>query len=76
MLSVYETFHQMVKHGRQINQILQDLTGLKIKISMKASETENQFETAFQQPKSGLPKKLVLTSVFGTCGRYNEGMKG
>jgi len=24
---------------------------------MKASKTENQFETGFQQPKIGLPKK-------------------
>src|SRR6218665_1319994 len=28
---------------------------------MKASNTENRFETGFQQTKTGLPKKLVLT---------------
>ena len=30
MLSVYKTFHQMVKYGRQKNQLLQDLTELDI----------------------------------------------
>jgi len=29
MLSVYKSFHQMVKYGHQRNHILQDLTGLK-----------------------------------------------
>jgi len=30
MLSVYESFHQMVKYGQQRNHIFQDLTGLDI----------------------------------------------
>ena len=30
---------------------------------MKASKTENRFETSFQQAKTGLPKKPVLTSL-------------
>jgi len=30
---------------------------------MKASKTENRFETGFHQPKTGLPKELVLTSL-------------
>jgi len=30
MLSVYESFHQMVKYGRQRNHVLQDLMGLEI----------------------------------------------
>jgi len=29
-LSVYKTFHQMVKYGHQKNQLLQDLTELDI----------------------------------------------
>jgi len=56
MLSVYESFHQTVKYGWQRNHILQDLTGLEIKISMKASQTEDWFQTSFQQPKSSLKK--------------------
>jgi len=55
MLSVYKSFQQTVKYGRQRNHILQDLNGLEIKISMKASKTENWFETGFQQPKIDLP---------------------
>src|SRR6218665_1049233 len=53
-LSVYKSFHQPVKYGRQRNHILQDSTGLEISISMKASKTKNRFRTGFQQPKSGL----------------------
>ena len=34
---------------------------------MKASKTENRFETEFQQPKTGLPNKLVLTSLERTA---------
>ena len=30
MLSVYKSFHQMVKYGRQRNHILQNLTGVEI----------------------------------------------
>ena len=30
---------------------------------MKVSKTENRFETGFQQPKTGFPKKTVLTSL-------------
>ena len=30
LLCVYNSFHQMVKYGRLINHILQDLTGLEI----------------------------------------------
>ena len=56
MLSVYKSWHQTVKYGHQRNHILQDLTGLEIKISMKARKTENRFVSAFQQPKTGLPK--------------------
>jgi len=29
---------------------------------MKASKTENRFQTGFQQPKAGLPIKPVLIS--------------
>jgi len=29
---------------------------------MKVSKTENRFKSGFQQPKTGLPKKPVLTS--------------
>jgi len=43
MLSVCKSFHQMVKYCRQRNHILQDLTGLKIYISVKASKTKNRF---------------------------------
>src|SRR6218665_1046113 len=56
MLSVYKSY-QMVKYGRQRNQILPDLTGLEIQVSMKASKIENRFKTRFQQPKSSFPKK-------------------
>ena len=45
MLSVYKSFHQMVKYGRQRNHILQDLTELEISISLKASKNENPFST-------------------------------
>jgi len=31
---------------------------------MKVSKTENRFQTGFQQPKTGLPKNPVLTSLF------------
>jgi len=30
---------------------------------MKVTKTEIRFKTGFQQPKTGLPKKPVLTSV-------------
>src|SRR6218665_3360589 len=30
---------------------------------MKVSKTENRFKTCFQQPKTGFPKKPVLTSL-------------
>ena len=56
MLIVYKTSHQMVKYGLQRYHILQDLIGLEIEISMKASKTENRFQTGFQQPKTGLHK--------------------
>jgi len=49
MLSVYKSCHQPIKYGQQRNHILQDLTGLEIKISMKASKTKNWFQTGFQQ---------------------------
>jgi len=52
MLSFYKHFHQTVKYGCQRNHILQDLTGLEIRISMKTSKTENRFA-----------KKTVLTSL-------------
>ena len=42
MFSVYDSFHLIVKYGRQRNPMLQDLTGLEILISMKSSETENR----------------------------------
>ena len=41
MLSDYKCFHQTVTYGRQGTHILQDLTGLEILISTKASKTEN-----------------------------------
>ena len=53
MLSVWKSYHQMVKYGQQRNQILQDLNGHEIQISMKASKNEKRFETGYQQPKSG-----------------------
>jgi len=37
-------FHQTVKFDRQRNYIVQDLTGLEIEISMKASKAKNQFD--------------------------------
>ena len=40
-LSVYKSYHQMIKYGQQRNHILQDLTGLEIQISVKASKSEN-----------------------------------
>ena len=58
-----ESFHQKAKCGPQRDHILQDLIGLEISISMKASKTENRFQTSFQQPKSGLQKEPELTSV-------------
>jgi len=51
MLGIYKSFRQTFKYGRQGNHILQDFTGLEILISMKASKTENRFQTGFQQPK-------------------------
>src|SRR6218665_1105552 len=63
MLSVYKSYHQTVKYGKQRNCILQDLTRLEIQISKKVSKTENLFETVFQQPKSGLQKEPILTSL-------------
>ena len=35
---------------------------------MKVTKTEIRFKTGFQQPKTGLPKKSVLTSLFRTQG--------
>jgi len=58
MLSVYKSFLQMVKYGQQRNHTLQDLTGLENKIYLKASKTENRFQTGFQQPKFGLQKPV------------------
>ena len=62
MLSVYKSFHEMVKYGCQRNQILQDLTGLETEISMKAGKSENRFETSFQKPKTGVPKTGINIS--------------
>jgi len=59
MLSVYESFHKMVKYGQQGNHMLQDLIGLQISISAKASETENWFETSLKQSKFGLQKARI-----------------
>jgi len=47
------------------SNITRFLTGLEIQISMKTSETENRFETGFQQPKTGL--KLVFNSQNQVC---------
>jgi len=58
MLIVYKSY-QTVKYGWHRNHILQDLTGLEIWISMKASKTKSWFETGFQQLKSGLQKKDI-----------------
>jgi len=33
---------------------------------MKVTKTEIRFKTGFQQPKTGLPKKPVLTSLVKT----------
>ena len=49
MLSVYENFHETLKHARQGYHILQDLTGPEIEIFMKASKTENRFSTTKTQ---------------------------
>jgi len=59
MLSVYKSFHETVKYGRQRNHILQDWTGLETKISTKASKTENWLGTGFQQPKTSLSKNGI-----------------
>jgi len=32
---------------------------------MKVTKTEIRFKTGFQQPKTGFPKKPVLTSLIG-----------
>jgi len=56
-LSVYESLHKTDKYGWQRNDILQDLTGHEILISMKASKTKNWFQTGFQQLKSSLQKR-------------------
>jgi len=63
MFSVYKTFQQTVKCSHQGNHKLQHLTGLEIYISIKASKTEIQFETGFQQPETSLPKRPVLTFI-------------
>jgi len=55
MLSIYKRSN--VAGKETIIIILQDLTGLEIRISMKASKTENQFETGFQQLKTGWQKR-------------------
>ena len=65
MLSVYKSY-QMVKYGRQRNQILQDLTGLEIQVSMKASKIKTRFKTCFQQPKSSFPKKGINDPTYFT----------
>jgi len=66
MLSVYnKSFHQTIKYGYQRNQILQELTGLETYISMKASKTENRFETT----KNWFTKKLVLTSLLESTAK-------
>jgi len=62
MLSVYKSFYQMVKYGHQRNHLLQDLSGLEIEISMKASETENRFSTT----ENSLPK----TSINGSRTKW------
>jgi len=57
-----KVFIKRSNNGRQRKHtVLQDLTGLEIYISMKASNTENRIQTGFQQPKSSLRKKPVLT---------------
>ena len=35
---------------------------------MKAGKTENQFETGFQQPKTGLPKNGINISTINRKG--------
>jgi len=37
---------------------------------MKVSKTENRFKTGFQQPKTGLLKKPVLTSLTSLPIKY------
>jgi len=49
LLSIYKSFHQTVKYGRQRNHILQDLTGLEPEISMKASQTKTRVSTTENQ---------------------------
>jgi len=66
LLSVYKSSHQTVKYGHQRNNIYNNITGLEIKISMKSSKAKNRFEPGFQQPKTCLPKNLVLTSLLTT----------
>jgi len=74
MLGVYKSFHQTVKYGWQRNHILQDSTGLEIKISMTVSKTENRVQTGFQQQKTSLLNKPVLTSLLSNhtycCSRH------
>ena len=52
LLSDYKSYRQSVKYGWQRNHILQDLTGPEIQISMKASETENRFQTKIRSAKN------------------------
>jgi len=59
MLSVYKGFYQTVKYNWQRNHIFQDLTGLEIEISMKASKTENWFEIT----ENRFTNKTALTSL-------------
>ena len=61
LLCVYKSFHQTVKYCSQRNQILQDLTGLETKISMKASKTRTGFKPLFNNQNRFA--KNLLTSL-------------
>ena len=64
--SIYKSFHKTVKYDHQRDHILKDLTVLELKVPMKASKTKNRFETGFEQPKTSLPNRSVLTSLGAT----------
>src|SRR6218665_1849282 len=58
-----------IKHGQQRNHILQDLTGLEIQISMKASKTVNWFETTkmrFAKTSINIPRVNEFSKIQST----------
>jgi len=69
MLSVYKCFPQMVKYGLHRNDILQDLTGIKLKFLWRPVKPKASWKPVFNNRKPVCQKEMVLTSLIhvGVC---------